>query len=360
MRADVVSIVLASSLTGCAIHAATPALPPDDAAGGHAPPGFDAPHACGSWRAAVGPDGDAALRHVSFPELDPQTSCFVPVSYASGAPEAGPIPVGCGYPRGPETQATLRREAARYRAIAAGTATDPLPLELRCALPDDVRQASAASNARTLERLATRLDHSQRYPYAAASTFGFGWAPQGEGPLIDWRPGQPCPAISQRDMDHFGINIARAHRAAEAYLQGIAPVITFSGGAVHSRLTEAFMLTMIATCKLGVRADAILVDPCADHTHTNLRNTGSLLVALGARTGYVVTDDGLQSAYLQEWTFFDLLGGSLDQRALRDFGASLGSFRQASEGMEAGFWFTPYRFWAEPEAGLGGLTCAAR
>jgi hypothetical protein len=35
----------------------------------------------------------------------------------------------------------------------------------------------------------------------------------------------------------------------------------------------------------------------------------------------------------------------------------MGSWRQASIGIDAGFWFTPYRFWAEPKDGLGGMTC---
>ena len=38
----------------------------------------------------------------------------------------------------------------------------------------------------------------------------------------------------------------------------------------------------------------------------------------------------------------------------------LGSFRQASVGLKAGFWYTPYRFWAEPAGGLGGFTCTGR
>jgi hypothetical protein len=54
------------------------------------------------------------------------------------------------------------------------------------------------------------------------------------------------------------------------------------------------------------------------------------------------------------------VGGSVDQRALREFGYLLGSWRRAGVGMPAGFWYTPYRFWAEPESGLGGLTCVPR
>jgi hypothetical protein len=126
---------------------------------------------------------------------------------------------------------------------------------------------------------------------------------------------------------------------------------------VHAPLVEAFMLDYLLTCRLGVPATAVLVDPCADHTHTNIRNTGSLVRALGGRTALLVTDDGLQSGYLEEWTSFDLIGGSIDQRSLRDFKYLLGSWRHATPGMKAGFWYTPYRFWAEPEGGLGDFTC---
>ena len=78
---------------------------------------------------------------------------------------------------------------------------------------------------------------------------------------------------------------------------------------------------------------------------------------LGGRQGYVITDTALQGGYLQEWTIFWLIGGSIDQRALRDWGYVLGAWRQASVGYDAGFWFTPYRFWGEPHDGLGGVSC---
>ena len=119
-----------------------------------------------------------------------------------------------------------------------------------------------------------------------------------------------------------------------------------SGGAVHSRLYEALMMGFIATCRLHVPPDQVLYDPCADHTHTNVRNTGRLVTALGGRTALVVTDDGLQSAYLEEWTTFDAFGGSIDQRALRDWHYLIGSWRRAGDSAE--FWFSPFRFWADP------------
>ena len=347
----------ALALAGCAVHAPLPASAPGDASGGHAPPGFDTALACTDWRKAAGPHGSAATHHASFPELDPRRSCFVPVRYGPGGPTPDPLPEGCGYPDGKGAIAVLAKRAAGYEGIAAGNGAEPLPVELACRLPDDVRRAAAATNARTLRALSRRLPQRPPYPYAAVSTFGFGHFEQGASVLVPWRPGDACPRLSPRDMALFDVNILRAFRAAEAYFAGIAPVVTVSGGAVHAPLVEAFMLDYLLTCRFGVPADAVLVDPCADHTHTNIRNTGGLVLALGGRSAYLVTDDGLQAGYLEEWTIFDVIGGSIDQRALRDFGYLLGSHRRASVGMKAGFWYTPYRFWAEPERGLGSFTC---
>ena len=104
-------------------------------------------------------------------------------------------------------------------------------------------------------------------------------------------------------------------------------------------------------------ADRIIVEPCADHTHTNLRNSARWVAAMGGRAAYLLTDDGLQSKYFQDWSGFELILGSVDQRSLRDWGYVIGSWRQASIGTAQGFWFTPYRFWAEPRDGLGSVTC---
>jgi hypothetical protein len=346
---------LALGLAGCIVHASPPSHSPRDARGGHAPPGFDAAHACGDWQTAAHGD-EAALHHDSFPELDPARSCFVPVRYGPSGPRADKVPPGCGYPRGEATFAALARAAERYERIAADE-HERLPIDLACTLSDEARRAAAAHNGRALRALAKRISGSTLYPYAAVSTFGFGHRDQATSPLASRLPGDACPRVRKRDTKTFGVNITRAGRAAEAYFSEVAPIITVSGGAVHSSFVEAFLLETVLACQLGVPEEAVLLDPCADHTHTNIRNSGALLRAIGGRTAYLVTDDGMQSGYLEEWTSFDLIGGSIDQRALRDFGYVLGSFRRASVGIEAGFWYTPYRFWAEPERGLGGFTC---
>jgi hypothetical protein len=352
--------VCAMALAGCTVHLEPPSRAPADATGGHAPRAFDPSRACGHWGDAVGPGGLAATSHISFPELDPEASCFVPVRYAGAAPRADPIPPGCGYPRSDlreRTRALVEKRAERYEKIAAGTPDGPPPLELACALPPDAQRSAARANARTIRALSARLGAGQTYPYAAVSAFGYGFAAQSKSPLVRFRPGDACPAPVDGDMALFDSNFMRAARAAEAYAAGIAPVVIVSGGAIHSDLTEAFLLTYLLACRFAVPEDAILLDPCANHTHTNVRNTGSLVLAIGGRTAYLVTDDSFQARYLEEYTALEFIFGSIDQRSLRDFGYLLGSYRRASVGMKAGFWYTPYRFWAEPVDGLGGFTC---
>jgi hypothetical protein len=163
--------------------------------------------------------------------------------------------------------------------------------------------------------------------------------------------------LTNDDLERLGVNVVRAKRAAEAFHAGVAPFVSVSGGAVHSTAYEAFLLMNLLTCRFDVPPDRVLLDPCADHTHTNVRNTGALVEDVGGRFAYIVTDDFMQSRYLEEWSVFDLILGGIDERSLRDFGYLLGSWRRASIGMHAGFWFTPYRFWAEPAHGLGSFSC---
>jgi hypothetical protein len=149
----------------------------------------------------------------------------------------------------------------------------------------------------------------------------------------------------------------RSARAADALRGGVAPAVIVSGGAVHSRVIEAFALMQLLECREHVDPERIILEPCAEHTHTNLRNSARWLRAMGGRAAYLLTDDGIQSEYFQDASGFDYIMGSVDQRSLRDWGYLLGSWRQASIGIDAGFWFTPYRFWAEPRDGLGSQTC---
>ncbi len=289
------------------------------------------------------------MSHASFPELDRADSCFVEIEYDRESVAFGAIPKGCGYsPRA--HRAELEDEALRDERIAHGDGSS-LPTELACKLSDDVRREAAANNARVLR---DAMDDDRVYPYATIETFGFGSYTHDGTPLDTWRPSDACMA-SGPSLQRFGVNVIRASRAALAWAAHVAPFVVVSGGAVHSRLVEAFLLDYIASCRIGMPRDRVLVDPCANHTHTNVRNASRLLRVTGGRTAYIVTDDQLQGAYFQERTIFDSFGGSIDQRSIRDFGHVLGSWRQASHGILGGFWFTPYRFWAD--ARLRDWTC---
>ena len=326
--------------TACVAHEDAPGVLPHDARGGIAPDHFDATHACADWK--------SPRSHVSYPELDRARSCFVPVIHEHDSVRYGAVPAGCGF-RPSDAAKTIEAEAERDERVARGEDVSSLPLELACKLSDDVRRAAAAHNARTLRAIA-KDDHL--YPYAAIEAFGFGhWSHVGTK-LDAWKPEEACPDVNVR---RFGVNVDRASRAALAWAGHVAPVVVVSGGAVHSALVEAFLLDFIATCRVGMPSDRVLLDPCADHTHTNVRNAGRVVAAIGGRTSYIVTDDSFQAIYLQEHTLFDAFGGSVDQRALRDFHHLIGSWRQASIGIDAGFWYTPYRFWAD--AHLRDFTC---
>lgn len=332
-----------------------PAHPQLGPSGGYAPPDFDSASACSSWEWA---SGDAeANKHASFPDRVP-FACFAEVEYAEDAiTSVGPIAESCAYPHASDA-AKLRARALVYERIARGDTSGKLPLELACKLPDEVRRRAAKANARTLASFADSVaSDGERYPYALSGTFGFGHGDQNQSRLLAWRPGDACIELDGAQHRMLSVNVIRAGRIAAAWNAGVAPMVSVSGGAVHGDLIEAFMLGHLAICDGGVPQDRVLYDPCADHTHTNVRNTGAIMNGFGARTAYLVTDDFIQSDYMQDYVWFESIGGSIDQRALRDFGHLVGSWRQASRNMAAGFWYTPYRFWAEPAGGLGSFSC---
>ncbi|HHA2860778.1 TPA: YdcF family protein [Stenotrophomonas maltophilia] len=77
----------------------------------------------------------------------------------------------------------------------------------------------------------------------------------------------------------------RLKAAAQRYAAGDAPFIIVSGGAVHPRGTrsvEAVQMREALIARFGVLADAIIIEPYARHTTTNLRNAARLLAALQA------------------------------------------------------------------------------
>jgi DUF218 domain-containing protein len=85
--------------------------------------------------------------------------------------------------------------------------------------------------------------------------------------------------------------IARTCQVAARDLEaGVAPLVIVSGGAVHGPDNEAMQMREFLLAQ-GVPAGRILVEPCARHTTTNLRNAGRIMLAHGLRTAYVIACD---------------------------------------------------------------------
>jgi hypothetical protein len=96
--------------------------------------------------------------------------------------------------------------------------------------------------------------------------------------------------------------------AADRFAQGDIPFIIVTGGRAHPRATrfaEAEEMRRALIERYGVPADAIVIEPYARHTTTNLRNSARLLIAMGAP----LDDDALivcnpqQSAYIEDTRF---------------------------------------------------------
>jgi hypothetical protein len=339
-------------LLACVVRDTAPAELAHDARFGYfagGPEKFDARAACGHWSEAAGASDRYATRHTSFPDADPDRACFTPVTHADRTVTVGRIPPGCLFPK------PVEREAMRTLADRLENEPAKVPEALfPCDLTEPERAAAERHDAAVLRGIDAI---SSKYPYSAILVPGFGISAQAEASMASWLPGEACHGVSSMDRVRLGAIVPRVRRALDAWRGGVAPIVLVTGGAVHSPMVEAFGMLYLLECDEGGEVPPVLVEPCATHTHTNLRNAGRWLFAMGARVGYLVTDDGFQSDYFQDWTTMSLFAGSIDARSLRDWGYLIGSWRQASIGVEAGFWFTPFRFWAEPEAGLGSFTC---
>lgn len=109
---------------------------------------------------------------------------------------------------------------------------------------------------------AKTLDWS-RYRYTAIIVLGAG-------------PEDPLTPLSARGKLHVKV-------AAQRYFDGLAPFIILSGAAVHPRGTrhvEAVEMRRALVERYGVPENALVIEPYARHTTTNLRNASRLLMAM--------------------------------------------------------------------------------
>jgi hypothetical protein len=125
-------------------------------------------------------------------------------------------------------------------------------------------------------------------------------------PTVDWSaypytvilvPGQGPPTLAT-PLDPEGQE--RCDIAVQRFQAGYAPFLAVSGGHVHPDLTpycEALEMKQYLMTTKGVPESAILVDPYARHTDTNVRDVSRLLYRYGIPTDRpaLVTSDLLQS-----------------------------------------------------------------
>jgi hypothetical protein len=110
----------------------------------------------------------------------------------------------------------------------------------------------------------------------------------------DWKA-KPYTAIVVPGMGTEGAEVRvspvgafRDRLAVKRWREGLAPFLIVSGGHVHPNKTpfaEAIEMKHDLMARYGVPADAIVVDPYARHTTTNLRNATRLLFRMGAPLG---------------------------------------------------------------------------
>lgn len=342
------------ALIGCGYREPVPAYREHDARFGRLGGGGEVPpkeEMCRHWTSSVVARDGWATTHLSFPETNVQDACFTPVTHEGRTVHVGSAPRGCSYPDA-RARARLDALADELERLASSRATTHRLFP--CTLTEEQLAAAARQNARTLRALARG---GARYPYAAVVLPGHGLAEQDATALGSYLPGDACRSLAAGDLRRLGAMPARTEIGADAMRGDVAPVVITSGGAVHSHLVEAFAMMHLLQCREQIAGDRILVEPCAEHTHTNLRNSGRWVDAMSGRAAYLLTDSGIQAEYFQDWSGFELVLGSIDQRSLRDWGYVLGSWRQASSGTKSGFWFTPYRFWAEPRHEFRSVTC---
>ena len=113
----------------------------------------------------------------------------------------------------------------------------------------------------------------------------------------------------------------RLMRAAEDYERGVAPFVVVSGGNAHPTGTpfnEALTMKQFLVDG-GFPEQRVFIEPCALHSHTNLRNTARLLLSARLPRGLVVT------SYDQAYYFAHATATGLRLRQRSQFGTGVGA-----------------------------------
>ena len=118
----------------------------------------------------------------------------------------------------------------------------------------------------------------------------------------------PGAGLREEETGLSAAGTLRLRLAARRYQKGLAPFILVSGGNVHPNKTpynEAIEMKRQLVALFGIPESAILVDPHARHTTTNLRNAARILFRAGAPMDQdvLVTTSESQSAYIDSEIF---------------------------------------------------------
>ena len=139
---------------------------------------------------------------------------------------------------------------------------------------------------------------------------------------LDWKRFRYTAVVvpgSGQEVPETGLSSVGALRvrlAVRRWREGLAPFLLVSGGHVHPNRTpfaEAVEMKRELMVRYGVPEAAIVIDPYARHTTTNLRNAARLLFRMGApadRPMLIVTSQD-QSRYIGAKAFADRCQGEL-------------------------------------------------
>lgn len=127
---------------------------------------------------------------------------------------------------------------------------------------------------------------------------------------LDWKAAKytaivvPGAGLDGIETGLSSVGALRVRLAARRWRDGQAPFILVSGGHVHPNRTpfaEAVEMKTELVKRYGVPASAIIIDPYARHTTTNLRNATRLLFRMGAPMdkAMLITTSVDQSRYIE-------------------------------------------------------------
>ncbi|MBV8327299.1 YdcF family protein [Chryseobacterium sp.] len=135
-----------------------------------------------------------------------------------------------------------------------------------------------------------------KYPYASLLILG-------AGPQVDGQKISP-------------MGMLRCRQALRSYQKGLAPFIIVSGGRVHpfkTHFIEAVEMKRYMVDVLGIPAYAIIADPFARHTTTNVRNAGRLIIDYGF-------PKDKWSLVSSSKTHIDYVEKAMDKRSMKELG----------------------------------------